>query len=247
MDIIEIFEDFPDQKSCLTLLESLRWQDKPKCPYCKSVNQTPLKKEHRYHCNSCNTSFSVTVGTIFHKTHLPLQKWLLAISLILNAKKGLSARQLGRHLKINRNTAWRISMKIRDAMYEPEQRNLLQGIVEMDETYVGARRPRKTQRQRMEGKNFKGGQGTKKIPVIGIVERYGKVRAKVVKRRPVTHKKLSQLVRDSVDLEKSILVTDESRLYRRMNRLLPHKSVNHSIEYANGWIHTNSIESFWAL
>jgi len=142
MDIIEFFERFPTQKSCLEYLEKLRWQNKPRCPYCKSINQTPLKKEHRYHCNTCNTSFSVTVGTIFHKTHLSIQKWLLAISLILNAKKGMSARQLARHLKVHRNTAWRIAMKIREAMYEPEQRNLLQGIVEMDEAWIGGK-PRK--------------------------------------------------------------------------------------------------------
>ena len=138
MDIIEVFERFSTQKGCLRYLEKVRWQNKPICPYCKSPKQTPLKKEHRYHCNNCNTSFSVTVGTIFHKTHLSIQKWFLAISLILNAKKGISARQLARHLKINRNTAWRISMKIREAMFEPEQRGILQGLVEMDEVYIGS-------------------------------------------------------------------------------------------------------------
>ena len=247
MDIIQIFEVFSDQTACLRFLEKVRWNNKPTCPYCKSENQSPLKKECRYHCNTCNTSYSVTVGTIFHRTHLPLQKWLLAISLILNAKKGISARQLARHLKVNRNTAWRISMKIREAMYEPAQKNLLQGILEMDETYVGPKRPRKTQRQRMEGNNFKRGLGTKKTPVVGIAERYGKVKAKVVRKHQITHKRLSQLVRDNVDLEKSVLVTDQAKFYRRMNGLLPHETVNHSIEYVNGWIHTNCIESFWAL
>lgn len=247
MDIIEVFERFPDQKACLELLEQLRWQSVPKCPYCKSENQTPLKKEHRYHCNNCNTSFSVTVGTIFHKTHLSLQKWFLAVTLILNAKKGISARQLARHLKVNRNTAWRISMKIREAMYEPEQRGVLQGLVEMDETYIGARRPRKTQKDIMNGKDHKRGRGTKKTPVVGIVERYGKVKAKVVRKNQLNFKKLSQLVRDHVDLEKSVLVTDQAKFYNRMKNILPHKTVNHSIEYANGWIHTNSIKSFWAL
>ena len=95
MDIIEIFEIFPTQKDCIAYLEKVRWPDKPHCPYCKSPNQTPLPKEQRYHCNNCNTSFSITVGTIFHKTHLPLQKWFLATSLILNAKKGISAERNG--------------------------------------------------------------------------------------------------------------------------------------------------------
>lgn len=211
MDIISIFEVFPTQQACIEHLEQVRWQGKPRCPYCKSVNQTPLPKEHRYHCNNCNTSYSVTVGTIFHKTHLPIQKWFLAVSIILNAKKGISARQLGRHLKVHRNTAWRISMKIREAIFEPEQRGLLQGLVEMDETYIGAKRPRKTQKQRMQGKNFKRGSGTNKTPVVGIAERYGKVKAKVVPKHQITHKRLSQLVRDNVDLEKSILVTDQAK------------------------------------
>lgn len=220
MDIIEIFERFPTQKHCLEYLEKLRWQNNPCCPYCKSNNFTPLKKENRYHCNNCNTSYSVTVGTIFHKTHLALQKWFLAISLILNAKKGIASRQLGRHLKVHRNTAWRISMKIREAMFEPEQRGILQGLVEMDETYIGARRPRKTQKDIINGKKFKRGRGTKKTPVVGIAERYGKIKVKVFRKNQLNYKKLSQLVRETVDLEKSILVTDEAMIYRRIERFV---------------------------
>jgi transposase-like protein len=125
MDLIAICERFPKQEDCISHLESIRWGDKPRCPYCKSEKQTPLKQEHRYHCNN---SFSVTVGTIFHKTHIPIQKWFFAVSLILNAQKGIPARQIGRHLHVNRNTAWRISMKIRDAMLEPEQRGILQRV-----------------------------------------------------------------------------------------------------------------------
>ncbi|MDP8208957.1 MAG: IS1595 family transposase [Candidatus Electryonea clarkiae] len=134
MNIISVFETFPTQESCIAYLESVRWKDKPLCPYCKSPKSTALPKELRRHCNTCNASFSVTVKTIFHHTHLPLQKWFLAVSLILNAKKGISARQLARDLQINKNTAWRISMKIRDAMNERWQRELLTGMVEMDET-----------------------------------------------------------------------------------------------------------------
>jgi transposase-like protein len=246
MDITEVFERWPTQNDCIAYLEQVRWNNKPRCPYCKSINHTALPKEHRYHCNNCKTSFSVTVKTIFHKTHMPLQKWFLAVTLILNAKKGVSARQLARHIHVNRNTAWRISMQIRDAMYEPEQRGILQGLVEMDETYIGGK-PRKSQKDRMNGKNFKRGHGTDKTPVVGMVERCGQVRAKVVDKHKITYKKLSQLVRDNVDLEKSVLITDEAKYYKGMKNIIPHKTINHSINYANGWIHTNSIESFWAL
>lgn len=221
-------------------LESVRWKNIPKCPYCGSINQTPLKKEPRYHCNKCNRNYSVTVRTIFHKTHLPIQKWFLAISFILDAKKGISARQLARHLDINRNTAWRISMKIRDAMFEPEQQNLLQGIVEMDETYIGGK-PRK------DGTIHQRGSGTKKVPVVGMIERYGDVKIKVTEKNDLNFKHLSALVEETVDLKKTVLVTDHASFYFRMKNLLPHKKINHSITYVDGWIHTNSIESFWAL
>lgn len=142
MDIVEVFARFPKQEDCLAYLEELRWGGSPKCPYCGCEKHSDLSKEHRYHCNSCNASYSVTVDTIFHKTHMPLQKWFLAITLILNAKKGVAARQIGRHLNVNRNTAWRIGMQIRAAMRQEDQRDLLSGIVEMDETYVGGK-PRK--------------------------------------------------------------------------------------------------------
>ena len=92
-------------------------------PHCKSIKVTPMPKEKRHHCNNCNTSFSVTVGTIFHHTRLPLQKWFLAISIILNTKKELSARQPGRDLNVNKGTAWRMTMKIRQAVTQNAQRD----------------------------------------------------------------------------------------------------------------------------
>ena len=134
MNIIQNFELFPTQEACITHLEKARWGDTPACPYCGSINTAKL--QHRRRCYDCKTSFSVTVGTIFHHTHLPLQKWFLAVMLILNARKSLSALQLSRDLKINKNTAWRIAMQIRKAMSQAEQRKLLTGIVEMDETYI---------------------------------------------------------------------------------------------------------------
>ena len=140
MNIIQVFNRFKTQQDCIAYLEKVRWNDEPTCPYCGSKNDTPLPKEQRHHCNNCNTSYSVTVGTIFHRTHLPLQKWFLALSLILNAKKGIAARQLARDLEVHRNTAWRISMKIREAMTQRVQRELLTGVVEMDETFIGPRK-----------------------------------------------------------------------------------------------------------
>jgi transposase-like protein len=137
MNIIEIYEKFPTEVDCIRYLEKIKWGDKPQCPYCDSTKSTPLPKEYRHHCNHCNTSYSVTVKTIFHRTHLPLQKWFLACCLVLNAKKGISSRQLARDLKISKDTAWSMQMRIRRAMNEYGY--LLEGILEMDECYVGVK------------------------------------------------------------------------------------------------------------
>ncbi|OGP59273.1 MAG: hypothetical protein A2V67_15530 [Deltaproteobacteria bacterium RBG_13_61_14] len=241
MNIVEIYKKFPSHNDCLDHIESVRWAGKPICPYCGSPRCTPMPQEKRYHCNSCFTSFSVTVRTIFHNSKLELQKWFLATTLILNAKKGMSARQLARELKVNKNTAWFMGMRIRKAMLEREERNLLQGIVEMDETFIGGK-PRKG-----DGGNekHKRGRGTKKTSVIEMIERGGKVRAKVAKR--VNGKTISSPVRRNVDTQNATLVTDEYKGYLGISRLVPHKTVNHQVWYVDGDVHTNSIESFWAL
>ena len=163
MDIVQISKRFPTQQDCIRHLEQVRWNGEPVCPYCGSDN-TALN-QHRHRCYNCKTSFSVTVGTIFHRTHLPLQKWFLAITLILNAKKGLSSLQLSQDLQVNKNTAWRISMQIRKAMTQSEHRELLTGVVEMDETYVGgkARKGKDTDLPRKRGR------GTDKTPVVGAL------------------------------------------------------------------------------
>jgi len=241
MDIISVYKTFPTQKSCIKHLEKIKWKSKPTCPYCKSNNHIPIKNTYRYHCNTCNTSYSVTVGTIFHNTKLDLQKWFMAISMILNAKKGIAARQLGRDIQVTKDTAWYMGMRIRKAMYNDSE--LLKGIVEMDETYVGGK-PRKSNDKDKKDKN-KRGRGTKKIPVVGMVERDGDIRAFVSKK--INADKLSQLVRKNINTKKSILVNDEFKGYYRMHKILPHVSVDHSKAYAIGKIHTNTMESFWSL
>ncbi len=238
MNIVQVFERFPTQQSCINHLEKARWGGKPRCPYCGSGNTA--RSQHRHRCYTCKTSFSVTVGTIFHHTHLPLQKWFLAVTLMLNAKKGLSALQLSRDIEANKNTAWRISMQIRKAMRQSAQRSLLTGIVEMDETYIGGK-PRKG------GPPSKPGRGTKKTPVVGAAERGGRVTAKVTKKGQLKARNLRAFVLDRIDTGKAGLVTDEYAGYSGMSRILPHSVINHSKWYVFGDIHTNTIEGFWAL
>ncbi len=242
MNIMEVFRRFPTQDACFDYIEQVRWEGEPYCPYCGSTHATAFSKERRHHCNTCNTSFSVTVGTIFHKTRLPLQKWFLALSLILNAKKGISARQIARDLEVNKDTAWRISMKIREAMAQRQQRKMLTGIVEMDEVYIGEK-PRKGN----PGDKGKRGRGTKKTPVVGMAERGGDVRAEVIKKDKLNAKSLSALVRRNVDISDTTLITDEYGGYVGIKKFMPHKTINHQVWYVDGKIHTNTIEGFWAL
>lgn len=237
MNIIQIYKQFPKHSDCIRHLERVRWPDGPRCPYCKSKRVTPLPAELRQHCNGCNTSFSVTVQTIFHNSKLDLQRWFLAIALILNAKKGISARQLARDIEVNKNTAWYMAMRIRKALIDSGE--LLRGIVEVDETYIGGK-PRKGGPQRKRGR------GTSKTPVVGAVERNGNVKAKVMVW--LDAKRLTALVRGSIDLINSTVMTDEFKGYNRLKSITIHKTVNHSSgQYVNGNVHTNTIEGFWAL
>lgn len=241
MNLFEVFKKFPDQDSCLHYLEHVRWNDNPTCPYCGSTRSYKLAGEnrHRHHCHDCRKSYRVTVGTIFHRTHIPLQKWFLAVALILNAKKGISSRQLARDLDLHPESAWRMAHQIRKAMKPHAE--LLTGIIEMDETYVGGKpRPGK-------GK-VKRGRGTNKIPVIGMVERNGMAKAFVSLDRKIDEKRMLELVRGHLDTsDGNWLLTDEFRSYNRMEKIIGHLTVNHSECYADGDIHTNTIESFWAI
>ena len=239
MNIIQVYKLFPTQEDCVRHIEGIKWNEKPVCPYCASDKHSPMPKEGRYHCNNCNTSYSVTVGTIFHNTRLPLQKWFLAISIILNAKKGVASRQLARDIEVTKDTAWRMQMQIRKAM--GQYKELLQGIIEMDETYVGGK-------PRPGTGTHKRGRGTKKTPVVGIVERDGNVKAKVQDKSKMKFKNMKKIVNENVDKNNSILMTDDYRGYSPMSSIIEHKIINHSLkQYSDGDIHTNTIESFWAI
>ncbi|MBI4810917.1 MAG: IS1595 family transposase [Ignavibacteriales bacterium] len=244
MNIVQVYKQFPSQNDCIAHLEKVRWHNKPVCPYCKSTKVSSYKQENRHHCNNCNTSFSVTVGTIFHKTKVDLQKWFVAISQVLNAKKGISARQLARDIEVNKDTAWYMAMRIRRAMNE--YGDLLEGIIEVDETYIGGK-PRKGTINNPDktGKQNKRGRGTKKIPVVGLAQRGGRVHAKVIK--GLNHKSLSRIIKGHIKPETSKVFTDEFKGYCKVAGFVEHKTVDHQKEYVNGEVHTNTVESFWAL
>jgi transposase-like protein len=242
MNIVQIYKQFPTQQSCIEHLERVRWNNNPTCPYCKTqISITAAPKEKRYHCNYCNMSFSVTVGTIFHKTKCDLQKWFLAISLVLNAKKGYAARQLGRDIEVTKDTAWYMFMRIRKAFVEyPE---LLNGIVEADETYVGGKNKNRHADKKTEGGQGRGGED--KTVVIGLKQRNGKVIAK--KAKDASGKTLKSFINQNVE-KNSTISTDEWRGYNGLENRFKRLIVAHGLgQYVDGQAHTNGLENFWSL
>ncbi|MCY3789045.1 MAG: IS1595 family transposase [Gemmatimonadetes bacterium] len=244
MNLVSIIQQFPHQAACINHLESVRWGEQPQCPFCQSehvARKAEKGRVGRWNCHACKSSFNVLSGTIFEKTRIPLQKWFLAIGLMLNAKKSLSSYQLARDCDLNPPSAWYMQQRIRAAMADNDR--LLSGLVEADETYVGGK-PRRTNRKDDHTRN-KPGRGTKKTPVIGVVERGGAVIAKVAE--DLTGKGIVQFLKGAVDPDASLLITDEYRGYNAAESFLPHAVINHSERYVDGWVHTNTIEGFWAL
>ena len=244
MDLIKVFQKYPDHEACIEHLERVRWGDTAACPLCGSVTvgrKADGDRIGRWNCHGCKSSFNVLSGTIFQKTKIELQKWFLAVSLVLNAKKSLSSYQLARDLDLNQKTAWYMAMRIREAMVDEE--TLLSGIVEADEAYIGGK-PRKPNK-REDDRPGPRGRGTDKLPIIGAVERGGKVVAKPSLK--VNAAALTSFLNDVIDADASLLVTDQYAGYRTMRQYMRHITVDHSKQYADGLVHTNTIEGFWSL
>ncbi|MBM4132732.1 MAG: IS1595 family transposase [Nitrospira sp.] len=250
MNILEVFNSFQTQEQAIEYLERIRWRGRPVCPYCNSESvhrhASGDRAMMRWQCQGCTRAFAATVGTIFHGTHVELRQWFLLIALMLNAKKSASACQIARDLGMRRPTVWSMMHRVRVAMAnDPQQTKLLYGIVEADETYIGGK-PRKPNRRDNDKPN-KRGRGTKKTAVIGVVERGGRVIARPAKPGELSTKGLSKFINKFVDNAGTLVITDEFGGYRHVNKSQLHATVNHAVEYANGLVHTNTIEGFWSL
>ena len=115
MELRRIYKCYPNNEDCIQLVEKAFWNEKPKCPYCGATNQTPIKSESRYHCNSCKTTFSVTVNTVFHKTRVDLQKWFLLLWFYFNDTENLPIRQIAAEVQVTKDTAWLMLKKVRQS------------------------------------------------------------------------------------------------------------------------------------
>ena len=237
MTLPEMIRKFPTEQHCIEYLERVRWGDgKPVCPYCGHECSSHKRKDGRYMCGHCNRPFRVTVGTLFHKTHQSLQQWFLLIVLMMHAKKGASTHQLARDCDLKQPTVWLMTMKIRKAM-EAGNGGLLQGIVEIDETYIGGK-PRKKNTDGTGRSGRKGGGSSGKDIVLGAVERGGDVKAERIE--SVNKRTIQKFLRTNTS--DATVYSDAYYVYRNISD----KQINHNERFVDGDLHTNGIESFWA-
>lgn len=243
MELFEIIEQLSTEKKAYQFLESLRWPIVVCCPYCNCKRSSGKPKENRYKCHGCNRSFSVLVGTIFESSKLPIRKWILAMKLICDAKKGISSLQLSRHLNVNRNTAWFIQKRIRNAM--KESNNFLKGIVEVDESYIGGTLENKHFHKKKKRNYHKSGMEHKK-PILGMIERKGKVIAKVLDK--AHGKTIKPILKDLITPTSTVVTDGFGGYYGISNYFEGHIILNHTkhVRKINNY-HLNTIEGFWTM
>ena len=238
MTLPKLMVDFDTDSECRQLLERLRWPNGVRCVKCDSDRITRIKTRNQYACSSCKHRFSVTTGTLLNDTHLPLPKWFMAVLLMCEAKKGISANQIKRTLGVAHKTAWYLCHRIREAMTDAEP-DPLTGTVEVDETYVGGKR-------RGMGRGYVGN----KAMVVGAVQRGGEIRMKTERRddRDTLH----GFITNHISADVTNIYTDEYPSYQGLDNDPGdsglHQTVNHSAkEYVRGDVHTNSIEGAFGL
>lgn len=228
------------------MLEGIRWPNGPQCPRCESKNIGSLGggRPGLYRCRDCRSGkrknqFTVTVGTIFERSHIKLNIWIAVFNRMCASKKGVSALQIKREMGVSYQTAWFMCHRVRLAMKQEPLSGMLKGTVEVDEAYIGGK-------PRFKGQS-KCGRGTRKTPVVVLVERNGNAVNHRVKR--VGAKDLKGAIREVVD-RKSTIMTDEWASYRGIGKEFDggHEVVNHSRgEYVRGNAYTNTAESYFAL
>lgn len=247
--IIEFQKVFGTDEACRLYLEEQRWNGTPACPHCGSLNVHRFATDYKiFKCREkvCRKKFSVTVGTVYQDRKLPLHKIFLAVYILSVHSKGISSLQLANLLDISQKAAWLLNHKVR-AMLTEKQPELLNEVVECDETWVGGKH---RNRHEWKKEEIKADGFNDKTMVVGLVQRGKDGKGKKVRTtiaKDVTKETLQNMVRETV-ASGSTLYTDELNSYKGLNGEYKHESVGHSTkEYVRGAVHTNSIEGYWSL
>lgn len=238
---IDLFNSLHDETSCREFLEYQRWHDEPICPHCGMQDKEHWRVKNggefkgMYKCRYCRKTFTVTVGTMFEGSHVPLKKWFYAVYIFLSHKKGISSPHLAKDIGVTQKTAWFMLERIRHELHGKFVATF-EDITQVDETYVGGRIKGRV-------KNAQGRSLKKKVPVVGLLSD-GKVQTFVT---PDTSGKVLKYIIRSLVKKGSTLITDGWRGYKGLGSEYEHKVVEHSTgEYVKDGFHTNSIEGFWS-
>lgn len=242
-NIFDFQKSFSTDEKCREYLEHQRWDGTPACPFCGSINVHRFPNGRIFKCREkeCRSKFSVTVGTIYENTKIPLTKWFLATYILSVHSKGISSLQLAGWLGVTQKTAWHLNHRIR-VMLTEKAPELLDGIVEVDETYVGGLESNKHKKKKSP-KGF-----SSKTMVFGAVAREGKVKTKVI---PATNiESVSESIGEFIT-PNSTMVSDEHRAYSKVGEKYRHFSINHSekqyVRKDEILVHTNTIEGYWSI
>ncbi len=240
--LLQMMEVFSDEQVCIDHLRAIRWKDGAYCPHCGSTKVYHFSDNRTHKCGDCRQRFSIKVGTIFEDTKLPLRKWFMAIWMVTSHTKGIASTQLAKDLKVTQKSAWFVLHRLRHAARTKSFNKPLDGMVESDETFMGGREKNKHAHKKTPGSQG----GANKVAVMGIMERDGELRAKVV---PDTTAKTLHAELDANVAPGANVMTDEHKGYNGIGERFSHHTVNHSIgEYVKHYfIHTNGLENAWSL